>query len=241
MFFYIRVTCKEKLFSGNFGSYNCFHSFVSVLKIRVELELREYIISESDKLFCQYGFKSVTMDDIDRHLGMSKKTIYTHFSDKNEIVNIVIDSKLNCQKCLIKGSIDTAENAVHEVFFAVTNMKELLSNMNPTLFYDLQKYHPQAWLYFKDFRENHLYATIYDNLLRGIQEGYYRGDIKPDILTQMRLEQIDLIFSGNSAYTSGKYGIARVMTELTEHFLYGICTLKGHKLINKYKEIIEEE
>lgn len=205
------------------------------------MDVKEYIIAESDKLFCQYGFKSVTMDDIARHLGMSKKTIYTHFSDKNEIVNIVIEIKLNSQKCLISANVVAAENAVHEVFFAVTNMKELLSNMNPTLFYDLQKYHPQAWLYFKDFREKHLYTTIFENLLRGIKEGYYREDIKPDILTQMRLQQMDLIFSNSSDYTNGMYGIAQVMTELTEHFLYGICTLKGHKLINKYKEIIEEE
>ena len=55
------------------------------------------------------------------------------------------------------------------------------------------------------------------------------------------IEQIDLIFNGNSTYTTGKYGIVQVLSELTEHFLYGICTLKGHKLINKYKEITEEE
>jgi len=205
------------------------------------LDVKEYIIAESDKLFCQYGFKSVTMDDIAKQLGMSKKTIYSHFSDKNEIVNIVIEIKLNSQKCLIRDTIECAENAVHEVFFAVTNMKEQLSNMNPTLFYDLQKYHPKAWIYFKDFREKHLFTTIHENLIRGINEGYYRDDIKTDILTQMRLEQIDLIFSNSSGYTNGKYGLAQVMAELTEHFLYGICTLKGHKLINKYKEIIEEE
>jgi AcrR family transcriptional regulator len=181
------------------------------------------------------------MDDIAKHLGMSKKTIYAHFCDKNEIVNIVIDLKLNCQKCVIKENIEAAENAVHEMFFAVTHMKELLSNINPSLFYDLQKYHPQAWFCFKEFREKHLHSTIHDNLLRGIREGYYRGNIKADILTQMRLEQIDLIFNGNSTYTTGKYGIVQVLSELTEHFLYGICTLKGHKLINKYKEITEEE
>ena len=205
------------------------------------MEVKEYILSESDKLFCQYGFKSVTMDDIAKHLGMSKKTIYAHFCDKNEIVNIVIDIKLQCQKCVIKENIEAAENAVHEMFFAVTHMKELLSNINPNLFYDLQKYHPQAWFCFKEFREKHLHSTIHDNLLRGIKEGYYRGNIKADILTQMRLEQIDLIFNGNSTYTTGKYGIVQVLSELTEHFLYGICTLKGHKLINKYKEITEEE
>jgi AcrR family transcriptional regulator len=181
------------------------------------------------------------MDDIAKHLGMSKKTIYTHFSDKNEIVNMVIENKLNFQKCLIKEGSETAENAVHEVFFAVTNMKDLLSNMNPNLFYDLQKYHPQAWLHFRNFRQKNLYQTIHDNLLRGIRERFYRDDLKTDILTQMRLEQIDLIFSNSSEYTNGKYGIGQVMAELTEHFLYGICSLKGHKLINKYKDITEEE
>ncbi|HEY1008971.1 MAG: TetR/AcrR family transcriptional regulator [Daejeonella sp.] len=205
------------------------------------MEVKDYIISESDNLFCQHGFKSVTMDDLAKHLGMSKKTIYTHFSDKNEIVNMVIENKLSYQKCVIREGSENAENAVHELFFAVTNMQELLSNMHPNLFYDLQKYHPQAWLSFKNFRQKCLYETIYNNLMRGIKEGYYRSDIKCDILTQMRLEQIDLIFSNSSAYTNGRYGIAQVMVELTEHFLYGVCSIKGHKLINKYKEINEEE
>lgn len=205
------------------------------------MEVKEYIISESDNLFCQHGFKSVTMDDLAKHLGMSKKTIYVHFSDKNEIVNMVIENKLNSQKCIIQEGAENAENAVHEVFFAVTNMKLLLSNINPNLFYEIQKYHPQAWQYFKNFRQKNLYETIYKNLMRGIKEGYYRNDIKCDILTQVRLEQIDLIFSNRSEYTNGKYGIAQVMTELTEHFLYGICSLRGHKLINKYKEITEVE
>lgn len=205
------------------------------------MDVKQYIIAESDKLFCQYGFKSVTMDDIAKQLGMSKKTIYSHFADKNEIVNIVIDQRLNSNKDFIQETIRRSDNAVHEIFLALTNMKEQLSDINPSLFYDLQKYHPQAWLYFKDFREKYLFATIHDNLKRGIAESYFRKDIKADILTQMRLEQMDLIFSNSSSYTNGKYGIAYVMAELTEHFLYGICTLKGHKLINKYKEIIEEE
>ena len=57
------------------------------------MEVKEYIVEEADKLFCQYGFKSVTMDDIAKHLGISKKTIYQHFSDKNELVNLLIEMK----------------------------------------------------------------------------------------------------------------------------------------------------
>jgi AcrR family transcriptional regulator len=200
------------------------------------LEVKEYIIEESDKLFCQYGFKSVTMDDIAKHLGMSKKTIYQHFSDKDELVNILIKAKLENQNCTMDFCATSAENAVHEIFFAITNIHELLSSMNPKLFYDLQKYHPKAWLYFKEFKENNLGKCIYANLERGINEGLYRDEINKDILTQMRLDQVDLLFNQHDHYTKNKYNIAQVMAEITEHFLYGVCNPKGLEKINYYKQ-----
>lgn len=201
------------------------------------MEVKEYIVEEADKLFCQYGFKSVTMDDIAKHLGMSKKTIYQHFSDKDELVNILIDEKLTKQDCAMDNCASNAADAVQEIFFAIVNIHQLLSNMNPKLFYDLQKYHPKAWLNFKTFKEKVLGTAILTNLERGIREGLYRPEIKTDILTQMRLEQVDLLFSQqHSHYTmNSKYNIAQVMIEITEHFLYGICNQKGLALINEYK------
>jgi len=200
------------------------------------LEVKEYIVTEADKLFCQYGFKSVTMDDIAKHLGMSKKTIYQHFSDKDELVTILIADKLSSQDCEIKDHFAKAENAVHEIFLAIANLNELLTSMNPKLFYDLQKYHPKAWLHFRTFKEKNLGESILANLERGINEGIYRSDLKTEILTQMRLEQVDLLFSNHDHYTKNKYTIAQVIIEITEHFLYGICNEKGLAHIKVYKE-----
>lgn len=200
------------------------------------MEVKDYIIQESDKLFCQYGFKSVTMDDIAKHLGMSKKTIYQHFKDKDELVNILIKDKLSVQDCNMGLSAKNAREAVEEIFFAIDNMHELLTGMNPKLFYDLQKYHPKAWLYFKNFREKKLGKVISENLERGVKEGFYRKEIKIDILTQMRLAQVDIIFNQHDHYTTNKYTIAQVMIELTEHFLQGICNQKGIEQINQYKQ-----
>jgi AcrR family transcriptional regulator len=201
------------------------------------LEVKEYIVEEADKLFCQYGFKSVTMDDIAKHLGMSKKTIYQHFSDKDELVTILIDEKLNNQHCAMDNCAMEAADAVEEIFFAIVNINGLLTNMNPKLFYDLQKYHPKAWLSFKNFKEKNLGATIKANLERGLKEGLFRPEINVDILTQMRLEQVDILFSQQHAnYTiNNKYNIAQVMIEITEHFLYGICSQNGLELIKAYK------
>jgi len=190
-------------------------------------------------LFCQYGIKSVTMDDIAKHLGMSKKTIYLHFSDKNALVVELMRDKMENHVCVMDDCINNSEDAVHEVFFAVTQMQRLLSNMNPMLFYDLQKYHPEAWQHYVTFREKKLYGVIYDNLKRGIEEGNYRKEIKADILTWMRIGQIDTVFS-QTTYPVNQYNIAGLMTEITEHFLYGLCTKEGHKLIDKYKQVTQE-
>lgn len=201
------------------------------------MEVKEYIVAEADKLFCQFGFKSVTMDDIAKHLGMSKKTIYQHFKDKDELVNILIDDKLSNQDCNMDFCAKNAENAVQEIFFAIDNINELLTNMNPKLFYDLQKYHPKAWITFQEFKEEKLGKTILVNLERGIAEGFYRPEINIEILAQMRLEQVNLIFGQQIAdYTMTKYNLAQVMIEITLHFLYGVCNEKGCLLMKEYKK-----
>jgi len=205
------------------------------------LEVKEYIIEESDKLFCQYGFKSVTMDDIAKHLGMSKKTIYQNFSDKNELVNILIESKLTNQHHNMTCSATNATNAVEEVFLSIANIDGLLSTMNPKLFYDLQKYHPSAWLFFKNFKAKSLGTSIAANLERGVAEGLYRKEIKIDILTQLRLDHAELIFNQHDHYTSNKYNLAQVMIEITTHFLYGVCNAEGLKLMEKYKQEISNK
>ena len=115
-------------------------------------------------------------------------------------------------------------------------MNESLGNLNPKMFYDLQKYHPKAWLYFKNFKEKSLGSAILANLERGITEGIYRAEINKDILTQLRLDHVELIFNRHYHYTANKYNIEQVMIEITEHFLYGICNQKSLALIATYKE-----
>ena len=179
------------------------------------------------------------MDDIAKHLGMSKKTIYLHYKDKDELVYLLIKNRMETQVCIMDEGSARATNALDEVFIAVTQMESMLSNMNPMLFYDMQKYHPNAWLVFKTFRDSNLYKVIRNNLEWGIEEGFYRKELNLDIISRMRIEQIDMAFSHNS-FVVNKHSVLQVMTELTEHYLYGICTLKGHKQVNKYKHINEE-
>jgi len=201
-----------------------------------KLEVKDYIINGSDKLFCQYGFKSVTMDDIAKHLGISKKTIYQHFKDKNELINILIRDRIVNQDLQMNKCSVASENAVQEIYFNIQDMDFFLATMNPMLFYDLQKYHQEAWMNFVAFKEKEIGKMVTSNLERGIKEGIYRSDLNVEIITRMRLDQVDVIFTQSRHYDTNKNSLATIMTEITRHFLFGICNNEGVKLIHKYDE-----
>ena len=198
------------------------------------MEVKDYIISGADKLFCQYGFKSVTMDDIAKNLGVSKKTIYQNFKDKNELINILIRDRIVNQDLQMHKCFVESENAVQELFMSMQDMDYFLATMNPMLFYDLQKYHPEAWLKFKAFKEEEIGKTIFNNLERGKREGFYREEINTEIITRARLDQVDLVFTQTGQYDTNKYSLSSIMVEITRHFLFGICNNEGLKLIQKY-------
>lgn len=203
------------------------------------MDLKERIITESEELFCKYGIKRITMDDIARHLGISKKTIYLHFKDKNELVHTLIGEMLSRQTCVMDQNESEAGNAVKEICLVVTHLKDLLSKMNPMIFFDLQKYHPETWDMFKNHRSEYMRNCLIRNLKRGIDEGLFRKELNLEIIAIMRMAQVDMIFN-QLEYAPGKFNLSDVMTELTEHYLYGLCTIKGHHLINQYKQITEE-
>lgn len=202
----------------------------------IKLEIKDYIINGADKLFCQYGFKSVTMDDIAKHLGISKKTIYQNFKDKNELINILIRDRIVNQDLQMNKCFDASENAVQELYFGIQDMDYFLATMNPMLFYDLQKYHQEAWLKFIAFKEKEIGKKILENLERGKQEGLYRAEINTEIIARMRLDQVDVVFTQNGRYDTNKNSLSSIMVEITRHFLFGICNNEGLKLIHKYDE-----
>lgn len=201
--------------------------------------MQQRIIQGANELFSQYGIKSVTMDDIARHLSISKKTIYTVFEDKNDLVRQLMRQTFEGHMKMIDEGCANADNAVEEILEVMSCVKKIMGAMNPSLFYDMQKYHTDAWLLFKEFRNGYIQEKVKNNLKKGIEEGNYRNDINIDILAKLRIEQVDMAFNP-FIFPSDKFNIPQVILELTRHYLYGIATLKGHRLINKYLGFADE-
>ena len=205
-----------------------------------KMTTEEKVLKGAEELFFKYGIRSVTMDDIAKHLGMSKKTIYQYYKEKDEIIHKLMMAHIKQDECSFSACANNASNIVDEVFSMMKNIHEIFSKVNPQLFYELQKYYPQTWKLFKEFKEEFILGMVEKSLEKGIKEGHVRPDINIKILSRLRMEQVELAMNPN-AFSPDKFKILDVQLVLVEHFLYGICTLKGHKLINKYKEVTEEE
>lgn len=202
-------------------------------------DIKNRIISGAESLFLAYGVKSITMDEVAKKLGVSKKTIYQHVSDKDELVTLAVKSSMENQESQVDLIHATAKDPIDEVLRLSDYMRSLFSNMNPFLLMEIQRYYPKAYESYVSFKETCIINSLAQNLKWGIDMGYYRPQINIDILSRLRIEEVEWGFNPR-IFKEGKY-FSDVQIQLLEHFLYGICTLKGHKVINKYKEIQEEE
>lgn len=204
------------------------------------MEATERILDGARELFFSYGIRSVSMDDIARHLGMSKKTVYQHFKDKDEIVNTLLITSLESNEEQLKKLETNSKDAVQEIILIMKHISEMFSRINPNLFYDMQKYYPEAWKTFQAFKQRSMIKMVETNLQQGISQGYFRHDINVKILAKMRIEQVEIAMNP-MIFPHDKFNIAEVQLSMIDHFLHGITTLKGHKLLNKYKNINEDE
>lgn len=204
------------------------------------MEPKERILKGAEELFFKYGIKSVTMDDIAKHLAISKKTIYQFYADKNEIVETLMQATLQQDECEFQEIQAASENMIEEVMHMMKHISVMFAKTNPNIFYDLQKYHPKAWNHFKAFKNDCMAQMVERSIERGKKEGLVREDINSKVLSRMRIEQVEMGLNLD-VFPPDKFKIVEIQLSILDHFLHGICTLKGHKLINKYKQLIEEE
>ncbi len=196
------------------------------------------IIEGALDLFLQAGIKSVTMDDIARHLGMSKKTIYQFFEDKNALVIALVKKRLQEDEERMEAIIAQSEDVIEEMINMMKCSEEMFARINPILIHDMQKYHPDAWKVFQRFKADVLVHTLEELLSKGINQGFIRPEIDVKIIARMRVGMVEMGFNA-SVFPVAEFSTWKVQYQFLEHFNYGICTLKGYKLLNQYQNIKE--
>ncbi|HCC71771.1 MAG TPA: hypothetical protein DEQ09_11565 [Bacteroidales bacterium] len=198
------------------------------------MDYRERITEEAAVLFMKYGIRAVTMDSIAHHLGMSKRTIYEQFADKDELLRSVVRNMTHRQKEVFLDIMKESDNVIETIFRILTLASSHFKTTNPTYLMDLKKYHYRVYEEIcqkGDIRNMEMTEEI---LNRGIKEKIFRSDINVEIVNAGIHGAIDMT-KDDQYLPEGKYSRMEIIENLLFNYLIGISTPQGQELINKYK------
>ena len=199
------------------------------------MDYSERITAEAAVLFMKYGIRAVTMDSIAHHLGMSKRTIYEHFSDKDALLMSVITTMAGKQKRTFRRIMKESGNVI-EAFFEILRIASTHFNQtNPTYLMDLKRYHYNVYEKMCEKGNIRNYEMSLDMLRRGVEEKIFRDDINIEIVN-IGIHSVIDISRDNEELAAGEYSSIEVIDNLLFNFLIGISTPMGQELIYKYKE-----
>jgi len=152
------------------------------------------LLASISKIFKKFGIKCISMDDIAQQLGKSKKTLYQHFKNKNEVLGQVVQFELRTELRELEDLNSSQVNAIDQILVISKYLETKVFNLNHALVHDLKKYHPLIWDTFKDQRELQIESLVKRNLSMGINQGLYRENIKTEsfiVSYLLRLHFID--------------------------------------------------
>jgi AcrR family transcriptional regulator len=194
------------------------------------------ILEKAEHLFMRYGVKSVSMDDVAREMGISKKTLYQYFSTKEELIIETLQYNQKCELTTIGAIRAKASNALEEMVEIARMIIRQLQQMSPSLIFDLKKYHPEAWKVMEAMERTHIYGILRENLENGIKQGLYRSEFNPDILARIYLTSINVVID-DQLFPPETYPTDQVFREYIHHYLRGIVSPTGAQFLEKYMRI----
>jgi AcrR family transcriptional regulator len=191
------------------------------------------ILAAAAELFMKYGTRSVSMADISKHLGMSKKTLYTHITNKDDLILAFVDGYLQKEQTEVAEIIKNAKNALDELIQIMRNVQRTMQNMNPCLLLDFLKYHREGWKMIQEFRQDFVYHHVYHNLQRGVAEGIYRAELNTAIISKIYVQALP-IFADPAEFQLHNYSLVELHTEYIKYHIHGILSTEGLKLLADY-------
>lgn len=194
--------------------------------------MKDQILNKATEMFLTLGFKSVTMDDIATEMGISKKTIYQHFANKDSLVKATTTSLFENISCGIDEIILANKNPIEELFTIKEFVMQNLKDENTSPIYQLQKYYPKIHksLMIKQFDK--MGSCVIENLEKGIQLELFRSDIHKELISRFYFAGMTSIKDAE-LFNPNDFSLKTVQTRYLEYHLRGICTAKGIKQLEK--------
>ncbi len=198
----------------------------------------ENILVKVGELYNKYGIKSVTMDDVARELGISKKTLYLHVENKNDLVSKVLDYLLNLKDQEFNEILSKKQNAIEELLEVGIYIIKAFRDFNPSTEYDLKKYYPEIFNKLQDVRKDHMFRATLNNIKKGKREGLFREDLDDEIIAKFQTNRF-LSMNSDDFYNQDDMFNPQYILELFIYHIRGIANDKGIEVLDKTLEKID--
>ncbi|MGB1247239.1 MAG: TetR/AcrR family transcriptional regulator [Chitinophagales bacterium] len=186
----------------------------------------QQILIKAESLFFKLGVKSITMDDLAREMGVSKKTIYKYVDNKADLVKKVMQNHFEQERSVMDSILSAHDNAIDEMIAIIRNVLKHVRGIHPSSIYDIQKYYPESWAMFKEFKDNFIYSCVLNNLQHGKEEGFYRENFNPEIIAKIYVHSIDFVVNPMN-FPPTEYSFVNLYLEYIRYHLRGIASIKG--------------
>ncbi len=199
------------------------------------MDSKRAILNKAAEIFMRYGLRSVTMDDLRRELCMSKKTLYQHFENKDDLIYQVLQQHAREEMENFARIHDIAEDAVEEFLLISQLNVDTLREASPVIIYDLRKYHPAIWnqMLKDDFGCSHCALT--ENLKRGQAEGLYRSELPVDLASRLYFAQVQGMINEH-IFPPGFEWLEQAIIVKDNLFMRGVCTPAGLERLEFYRK-----
>ena len=197
--------------------------------------MKEALLEKATDLFLTHGFKTVTMDQLAQEMGMSKKTIYTFFKNKSELVDACTNQLFDLISCGVDHICTLGKNPIEEMYemkrYVMVHLKDERSSPQ----YQLQKYYPNTFKVLQQRQFNMMQDCILKNLQKGIDQGIYRDNLDPDFIIRIYFSGVNAI-KNVDLFPPKLNGIIDIMDNFLEYHLRGIVSPKGLSILNEALE-----
>ncbi len=212
-----------------------FVSIVFIIYICARLKNKQLVLllEKSADLFKKYGIRNLTMDDVAKELGMSKKTIYRFVENKAELVKLTLQNYLDAERKQLEAMLKPAENSVDEMIHMIAYFFNQVSDFNPSALTDMQKYYPETWDIYNKYRFHFMLNRIEENLKNGVKQGVYRNDLDADIISKIYIGGIDMLVN-QDLFPAKRYVYIEIYKQYLNYHLRGIVSPKGLKYLEQH-------
>jgi len=184
------------------------------------------ILERVRELFYKYGVRSVSIDDICRDLGISRKKLYEYFASKHKLVEKLLELERQNFEVIFSQYNFEGVNAIDILLTVSKEIGEHFRDISPSMTFDLKKYYPGIYHNHVEERIEFVFSKIQINLTKGINQGMYRTDLSVELIARLYIRRL-MDLHNPEFFPAEKFSFRTIFDVMIDNFIRGIATESG--------------